>query len=40
MRDDPFTEVLFLCSLAIGVLTGCFAVLLQRFEGKDQTSFV
>ena len=40
VRDDPLTEVLFLCSLPIGGLTGCFAVLLQRFEGEDQTSFV
>ena len=39
VRDDMFTEMLFLCSLGIGGLSGCFAVLLERFEGEDPMSF-
>ena len=38
VREDILTGVLSLCSLGIGGLSECFAVLLERFEGEDLMS--
>ena len=40
VRDSMLSALPFLYSLVIGGLSGCFAVLLECFEGQDLMSFV